>query len=324
MSSGARPIIVKKVKKGHGGHHGGAWKVAYADFVTAMMAFFLVMWIVGLSESTRRAIAGYFREPGVFEFMKTKGQPMQIKVLDNSQREGDGSGLSGDGATHKDVVDLGPMKQCPKINVLKKGEAEKLYRLQAEVKRELAKLAMTGHFRGAKGNGKDARKMLESVEVEVTSEGLRIELAETTDFAYFDSGGSRPNKVAEDVLAALAPKLTQLGNSIVIEGHTDTIPFVRGSNKSNWELSVERANAARVLLIGAGIDEKLIASVTGYGDRKLRKPEAPTDAGNRRVSIVVQAEKTLEVPQPEPVPEASPAAAPATAPAVAPAEPTKL
>src|SRR5688500_1774203 len=100
MPTPGRPVIIKKVKKGgHGGHHGGAWKVAYADFVTAMMAFFLVMWIVGLSESTRRAIAGYFREPGVFEFLRTRGQPMQIKVLDNTQREGDGSGLSGDGSS---------------------------------------------------------------------------------------------------------------------------------------------------------------------------------------------------------------------------------
>jgi chemotaxis protein MotB len=283
--------------------------VAYADFVTAMMAFFLVMWIVGLSESTRRAIAGYFREPGVFEFMKTRGTPIQVKVLESTQREGDGSGLSGDGSSQADVVDIGPMKQCPKINVLKKGEAEKLYKLQADVKRELAKLALTGKWRAPK-TGKEMKKLLEAVEVELTSEGMRIELAETTDLAYFESGGARPNKVAEDVLAALAPKLAQLGNSIVIEGHTDTVPFVRGSKKSNWELSVERANAARMLLIDAGIAESQIASVTGYGDRKLRKPEAPADAGNRRVSIVVQAEKTEVTPEPVPVEGEKPQVAP--------------
>jgi chemotaxis protein MotB len=349
MAQGGKPVIIKKVKKGgHGGHHGGAWKVAYADFVTAMMAFFLVMWIVGLSESTRRAIAGYFREPGVFEFMKTKGTPIQVKVLENTQREGDGSGLSGeDGSRRSDVVDIGPMKQCPKINVLKKGEAERLARLQAEIKKELARLASETQGKGKKGiKIKDARSILDSVQVQITAEGLRIELAETTDLAYFDSGGSEPNKVAVEVLTALAPKLKELGNNVVIEGHTDTVPYVRGSKKSNWELSVERANAARTLLLDAGLDEKQVASVTGYGDRRLRKPDAPTDVANRRVSIIVQGEQTLVTPEPvdpsttpEPAPEPGPGIVPRLVPPIEPptekpgehgaagghgAEPTKL
>jgi chemotaxis protein MotB len=263
-----RPIIKKIKKKAHAAHHGGAWKVAYADFVTAMMAFFLVMWIVGLSESTRRAIAGYFREPGVFEFLTTRGKPDRIEVMpSSSQRQGDGSGTKG---AENDMMKYGRSGD--------EARQQQLTKLEKDVKDALTAV-------GA-GNP-EARLLLESAGIEITEEGLRIELTETRDLAYFDIGGSRPRKVAREVFAALAPTLASLHATIVIEGHTDTRAFVRGSQKTNWELSVERANAARKLLLENGVAESQLASVTGYGDRRLRKKESPLDAANRRVSLVV-------------------------------------
>ncbi len=300
--SGAR-IIVKKKKGGHGGHHGGAWKVAYADFVTAMMAFFLVMWILGLSESSRKSIAGYFREPGIFSFTTGKALPEKIEVTPRSERSGDGSG--GVAQAKNDVVHF--QRSCGGPT---QDESKKIGGLKAEVARQLAALV---------AKRPELAKLAGAVDLNVTSEGLRIELSETRDVAYFDVGGARPSRAALDVLAAIAPALGSLPNLVVIEGHTDRRSYPRGATYTNWELSADRANAARKLLLEHGVAPRQLASVTGYADTRLRKPEEPHDISNRRVSVVVKYQDSDEPPVLEGAP-ASPGTEPGE-PGEAPGEP---
>jgi chemotaxis protein MotB len=280
LVSDKRPIIIKRKKGGgHGGHHGGAWKVAFADFMTAMMAFFLVMWVCGLSESKRRAIAGYFREPGIFSF--TTGKALPTEITEGARHQGDGSG-SGDTSTHGRLFELSREQKCgtPPRSA---DDKKRLARLAEEIRGRLEKLAR---------KDRELNLILGSVTLEITNEGLRIEIAESNDLAFFDVGGAKPNRVMKEVLATLAPRLQQLGNKLGIEGHTDTRAYPAGASYTNWELSADRANAARKILVDNGVPVEQIDGVTGYGDRRLRKPDRPHDVVNRRVSIIVRYPET--------------------------------
>ncbi len=254
-------IIRKKKVRGHGGHHGGAWKVAYADFVTAMMAFFLVMWILGLSEDTRKAISGYFTEPGLFSF--TTGKALPIEVVPSQSRYR--STTEGpDGAAAGQLV---PNRQ-------------KLASAGEQIQETLKKLG---------ANDDAMRRLLESVSVTITGEGLRIELVEGERSGFFDVGGAKPNDPAIRILSALAPQLAKLGQPIRIEGHTDSRKFVsRKGTYGNWELSTDRANAARRILLTNGVKDDQIDSVVGYAANQLRNPQDPLSISNRRVSILVR------------------------------------
>ncbi len=191
-------IVIKKVK-GHGGHHGGAWKVAYADFVTAMMALFIVLWLLNTSEHTRKVIAGYFNDP------------MGKKTESGSTRAGDADALP-----------------------LTKENIEKL-------KEQLEKqIHQTANLQG----------ISKQVEMTVTPEGLRIELLESNDGTFFDTGSTTPKPGGRDMLNLLADKLSTVPNKVSIEGHTDAQPYSGSGTKnySNWELSEDRANVARRLM----------------------------------------------------------------------------
>lgn len=284
MASGQRPIIIKRKKAGHAAHHGGAWKVAFADFMTAMMAFFLVMWIVGLSESTRKAIAGYFREPGIFSFTTGKAKPVKIEPAE-SQHAGDGSGSNNSNPSMDVVVQRAPCESTGPSKV----ESTKIETLRADIQHRLAALA---------GDRPEMKKLIGAIDMEVTKEGLRIELSETKDVAYFEVGGAKPSKVARDVLSAIAPQLAAIGNDIIVEGHTDRRPYPSGGY-TNWELSADRANAARKLLIESGLAPKQLVSVTGFADVKLRNADSPYDVANRRVSIVVKYTEAPPAPDPK-------------------------
>ncbi len=256
--------IVRKKSGGHG-HHGGAWKVAYADFVTAMMAFFLVMWILGLSKPTRQAIASFFR--GQAGFMKTI----------NSSPIGQGA-----------VSDLKHNMNAPIIPTDggSSDNADSLKKLLESVKTSLVE-----EIQGIPAL-KDLQK---SVEMEVTNEGLRIQLVETRTSLFFDSGSANLKPGAKLLLKTIAEKLKTVHNPIVIEGHTDSRPLGRAGGYSNWELSADRANAARRAMEAAGMDSKQIANVRGYADRKLKMPDDPFHFSNRRVSILVASSKLDKV-----------------------------
>ncbi len=242
----ARPIIVIKKKGGHGGHHGGAWKVAYADFVTAMMSLFIVLWLMNSSKPIKEAVAGYFKDPsGTTKLTGGNG-----KGPGETAGEGPGDSLT-----------------LSKDNMSK---------LKDDLQNAIRKID-------------DLNKLKNQIEMTVTSEGLRIELLESAKGTFFDSGSPELNESGKETLIALAKQLGGVPNKISIEGHTDSRPLIRnGGEYGNWELSVDRANNARRLMQESGLRADQVTQVRGYADQKLRKPDAPEDPSNRRISILVQ------------------------------------
>ncbi len=232
-----RPIIVIKKKGGHAGHHGGAWKVAYADFVTAMIALFIVLWLLNSSKQVREAVGGYFKDP-----------------TGKSKKVGNGQNGSGDNfMLSKDNMDA----------------------LKDELQRSIHKMTSVDDLK-------------DQVQMTVTSEGLRIELLESEVGTFFQSGKSIPSDGGKEILVKLAGELGKLPNKIFIEGHTDSKPFAKDGGYSNWELSADRANSVRRLMQESGLGAQQVSQVRGFADQMLRKPEAPLDASNRRISLIVQ------------------------------------
>jgi chemotaxis protein MotB len=237
MAGGQAPIIIIKKKGGHGGHHGGAWKVAYADFVTAMMALFIVLWLLNSSKQIQEAVGGYFKDP--------TGTAKQV-------------GSDQVGAADNFVVNKDNMQQLKE-------------QLQKAIK-EVPKFD----------------KLKNHIDMTVTNEGLRIELTESESGTFFDSGSTKISPDGGDLLVMLAQELGKLQNKLAIEGHTDSKPYAEGSNYGNWELSSDRANAARRLMQINGIREDQVTQVRGFADQRLRKPQDPLDPANRRISLIVQ------------------------------------
>lgn len=240
MTAKTAPIIVIKKKGGHGGHHGGAWKVAYADFVTAMMALFIVLWLTAQSDPVKKAVAGYFNDP--------RGTGSLL-----------GTTMTGTGST---VVVAQANRE--RLELLKN-------RLEAEIQAK-----------------KELQKLAKQIEITITPEGLRIELLEGKDGTFYQSGSARLSPSGQELLALLAAELKTLPNHLLIEGHTDARPYSKDANYSNWELSADRANAARRLLQEDGVRSNQVTQVRGYADQLLRVKSNPYDPSNRRVTILVQ------------------------------------
>ena len=255
MIPGGQPIIVKKKKAGHGGHHGGAWKVAYADFVTAMMAFFLVMWLVGQSKAVKSAVAGYFRDPGIFD-----------------QARSDGPIAGGD---LKLAPDAAPKNEAASGDGMAESERAALEDTAARIRQRIAE-------------SPDLRTLGKQIEITVTRDGLRIELLDAETQTFFASGSAALATGTEKVLQLIARELGALKNSIVIEGHTDSRPYAVTDIYSNWELSADRANAARRIMERSGLHGGQVRGVRGYADRQLRVGDTPLDPRNRRVSVIVE------------------------------------
>ncbi len=254
----ARPIIIVKKKVGHGGHHGGAWKVAYADFVTAMMALFIVLWLMNSSKQIQQAVGGYFKDPS-----------------GNSKMVGTDKRGSGDNFT------------------LTK---ENMSQLKEQLQKAVRRLD-------------DFDKLKNQIQMTVTAEGLRIELLETASGTFFESGSSKPNGDGTDLLVLLATELGKLPNKLSIEGHTDSKPYAGRGDYGNWELSSDRANAARRLMQQNGIRADQVSQVRGFADERLRTPDNPFDPSNRRISVIVQyLDVSADVPGDNPEPQAKAAA----------------
>jgi chemotaxis protein MotB len=231
------PIIVRK-KIVHGGHHGGAWKVAYADFVTAMMALFIVLWLLASSEQVKKAVASYFLDP--------MGKTREL-----------GNGLVGSGESMA-------------------FSKEDLLKLKKKLEESLRKKIP------------NFEKMKDQVSISITGEGLRIELMESSKGVFFQSGNAEPTLTARETLTILGQELGTLPNHLLIEGHTDATPFAAGDKGySNWDLSADRANAARKFLMQHGVRPDQVRQVRGFADQNLRNKATPTDASNRRVSVIV-------------------------------------
>jgi len=254
-----QPIIVIKKGGGHGGHHGGAWKVAYADFVTAMMAFFLVMWLVSQDEVVKMNVAGWFNDP--VNWGKTK--------------KGGESILKG-GESILNKAPLGTLR----------------HQVDEHQARQVLKQA-SDKIHNALSGLPDFESIQEHVEIEMTEEGLRIELIEATASGvdssfFFDSGSARLSEKGNMILSAITKEVGSLKNLIVIEGHTDSKQFLYKEEYSNWELSADRANSARKLMETEGLRTGQVAEIRGYAANRPRITDNPADARNRRISIIVQ------------------------------------
>lgn len=287
------PIIIKK-KKGHTGHsaHGGSWKVAYADFVTALMAFFIVLWILGQSEQIRNMVSSYFKDPGAFNFITGKRTvPVKIDIFENEERQGKSNG------EQQFTFFIPPEQQdtiAEKVTErLRKQAIQDSIKAVERVKNIVGDLkSFFNETLSANPNFKD---IINSIQFELTKEGLRIELVETTGSVFFEIGSARLKPAAKEILTILAKEIGKLPNYVEVEGHTDSRQYGKHATYSNWELSADRANAARNILETNGLWEGQIIKVTGFADRKLKNPENPFDFSNRRTSILIKNISTSEI-----------------------------
>jgi chemotaxis protein MotB len=248
MAEDLAPIIIIKKKVNHGGHHGGAWKVAYADFVTAMMALFIVLWLLNSSVQVRKAISAYFQDP-------------------SGTGSRSGSASTGTGET---------------VSVDKDNMAQLKDKLEQAMKKS-----------------PEFEKLKDYVTMSVTGEGLRVEMIESEKGIFFESGSGRPTQMGHDLILRLAEELKKLPNDLMIEGYTDAKPFANHGDYSNWELSTDRANAARRLIEESGLAHARILQVRGFADQSLHDKKNPEAASNRRISVIVRYQDT---PEPEPGP----------------------
>jgi chemotaxis protein MotB len=240
-------IVVKKRQRHPHVHHGGAWKVAYADFVTALMSLFIVLWLTSASDSVKRSVAQYFNDP--------RG----TSKLQGTNRNGAGNALPFD-----------------------KSGMEKLKQQLMNAARHMPNFD----------------RLKNQVEITAEQDGLRIELMEEPGGTFFERGSAQPTPALRDFLQAISPELGKLPNRISIEGHTDSVPYGGDSLYTNWELSSDRANAARRLMQSSGIAPGQIAEVRGFADQLLRLPDRPSDSANRRITLII-------APINEPVPAAA-------------------
>jgi chemotaxis protein MotB len=287
-----QPIIIKK-KKGHGGHghHGGAWKVAYADFVTAMMAFFIVMWILASSAKVKESVSSHFSKPGPFKFETTKGSPIQI-IAGAPPKGSEGGKDSKSGKGQGTFMEFNPEMRDSVVSKL-----QEKARIDSAKAAELVKKAgesMEKELKEMIAKKPELTEILSSIKIIMTNEGLRIELLETKDALFFEVGSSKVTEKAKLVLNSLAKEIGKLPNFVEIEGHTDIRKYGKNAGYSNWELSADRANTSRKILETGGLFEGQIEKVTGYADKKLLTPENPFDMSNRRVSILIKNLKSTE------------------------------
>jgi chemotaxis protein MotB len=281
-----RPIIIKRVKKVAAGHHGGAWKVAYADFVTAMMAFFLLMWLINTSSpEQKRGIADYFAPASVSASTSGSGGILG------------GTALGNDGAMQRGSTPLFEQPTTTAQTTTAEDDSAKTSAASATTP-NTAEAAMaqreSSEFQQAEMSLRQAlqdmpelAELSRNIIVDQTPEGLRIQLVDQEGRPMFDPASTEPNDRARILLRAVAQIVQALPNRIIISGHTDAAPNP-DANNSNWELSAGRANAARRVITGAGLSEDRISQVVGKAGSDPLFPDDPYQAANRRIAIVLQ------------------------------------
>lgn len=285
-----QPIVVKKIIQGGGGHHGGSWKVAYADFVTAMMAFFLLLWLLGITdEKQREGIADWFKNP---------------------------SGIQGPGGASTSMIKLGGAKDIPmgkgKQREQHKPDAQKIPENKVkiiEVEKDKKRLdQLLTKLKAAIESSDQLKNFKDQLLLEITPEGLRVQIVDKANRPMFDSGSAALKPYTKAILKKLAKIIVQeVPNRISLSGHTDATPFPKGYIEyedrygndyrkpySNWELSADRANAARRALVKGGMPKNQIGRVVGLGSSVLFDKDSPRKAVNRRISIIVMNKKTDE------------------------------
>lgn len=259
------PTVIRVVRKKvqQGGHHGGAWKVAYADFVTAMMAFFLVMWIVGMDETAKDSVQSYFNDPAGYMKQSTSGNgllPGGTSLFD----------------TESALAELSRRRRARE-------------RVQFEQIRDRLSASLEADERLA--------GIADQVSIAVTEEGLRIQLEEAAEGStFFPVGSTSLTSAASSLINTIGPEIAAVENEVIVEGHTDAAPLNR-AGYTNWELSGDRANAARRALEAAGLNPDRVREVRGYADRQLADPADPFAASNRRITLLLPYSAGVGEPQ---------------------------
>ncbi|MCB4812309.1 flagellar motor protein MotB [Methylovorus menthalis] len=282
MAEDTKPIIVKRIKKVAGGHHGGAWKIAYADFVTAMMAFFLLMWLLGsTSKATLEGISEYFKMP-----LKVALQGGPSVAASDSVLKGGGKDLTKKQAQVKPVD--GPKGKQKEVDIkdaktaLEKAEQAKLAELKLKIEEAIDASATLSKFK---------KQLL----IDITSEGLRIQIVDEQNRPMFASSKAELQPYAKQILHEIGSMLNDVPNKISLSGHTDAVPYPTGDKGySNWELSSDRANASRRELVAGGMDESKLLRVVGLSSASLFDKENPLNPVNRRISIIIMNKKAEE------------------------------
>ncbi|QVL19454.1 flagellar motor protein MotB [Pseudomonas qingdaonensis] len=295
-----QPIIIKRVKRFGGGHHGGAWKIAFADFATAMMAFFLVLWLLSTATPEQKiAIAGYFKDPIGFS---ESGTPYIIDL-----------GGSPELAPEKTINPEVQSEPTPDTSIqLDKDAVESM---AEQVEKDRLNLVLQ-ELQNKVEENPQLQKFKDQILSEITQDGLRIQIMDAENRPMFDLGSARLQPYFEDILLAMADTIKAVPNKISISGHTDAKPYAGTGDYGNWELSANRANAARRALVAGGYPDAQVARVVGYASSSLFDRENPLNPVNRRIDIIVltkKAQRTIEGEQTSPTPPdaAQPGAAPA-------------
>ena len=302
-----RPIIiVKRKKKGVQGHHGGAWKVAYADFVTAMMAFFLVMWLVtAVSKDKRAAIFEYFKNPSMESGKSVKPAPGQMGPGGASTSPinlGGGLDAMRSQASRKPDIGAAPnltiREQIADPNFDKnnptKAETEAQAREQVLAAEHKKLETLMEELKEAVSKSQALEPFKDQLLLDITPEGIRIQIVDAQNRPMFDVGSARLRDYTQSILHELTPYLSSVPNRISITGHTDIRPYPGQGGYSNWELSADRANAARRALVSAGLPDEKIARVVGLSSSVLFDKQDPQSPINRRISIVIMTKQAEE------------------------------
>ncbi|WP_412852641.1 flagellar motor protein MotB [Ectothiorhodospira shaposhnikovii] len=262
MEEKKQPIVIKRIIK-KGGHHGGAWKIAFADFAIAMMAFFLLLWILSVTDDVQKAaISQYFQDPSA---------AMGISPTPPHPTEGDGASPS--------IIDFEGAIDMERAEEM----AQELDRQRLENLKEVLEEAME--------QSQALEPFKDQLLLDITPEGLRIQIVDRENRPMFDLGSSQLMNYSTAILRELGAIINQVPNKISITGHTDARPFIR-ANYSNWELSADRANAARRAMLAGGMEEGKVGRVIGLGSTVLFDKENPENPINRRISIIVMNQAT--------------------------------
>ena len=315
-----QPIIIKKItKKAAHGHHGGSWKIAYADFVTAMMAFFLLMWLLNAtSEQQKRGIANYFSPVSIgvqgggnwgvmggMSIADSKGSlsssSSHIQVKPQPTRE-KGLGATGKAKEKTDAAETIKNKPEEKINELQKGESKQLAQVslrenehqplvsgqqQNREQEQKSFEAIKDQIKQSIQQTPDLKDLFNNLTIDQTEEGLRIQIIDRDKRPMFPNGSSRMYQQMKELLEKVADAIQTVPNKISISGHTDASPYSNDRTFSNWELSTERANASRRVLKENGVSDDRFQSIVGRADKELFNKADPKSEENRRISIVL-------------------------------------
>ncbi len=277
-----QPIIIKRVKKGGHAAHGGAWKIAYADFVTAMMAFFLLMWLLGsTSEGDKKGLSDYFQSPLKVAMQGGAGAGASNSVINgggNDLTQSAGQTKRGDGADSKAKKMSGDQAKAARA----KKDAQKLGELSAKISAIISNTPKLAEFS-------------KQIKLGMTADGLQIQIVDDQKRPMFDSGSASVKPYMRDILLEIGAALADIDNKISLDGHTDQTPYGAGARGySNWELSADRANATRRELVAAGMPDEKIARVMGLASSVLLDADNPRSPVNRRISITVMTREAEE------------------------------